>query len=386
MTRSRGTVSSPAKSRLGGDVATGTSNWVGEIFTQAAAHSDAMVAKYFPMLAKPVIPIAALIAMIWVGVKVVRIHAGRDPADVWPMIRIALTILLIFAGLQGGGLVIYHMFSQLRDDTLHILMTGKSIAEYVNDVNDQISVVSGQLMSQSFLNIGIVFVGTFIEVMAVLLTVIVLFLNVASIMGLAITTTIGPLFLPTLFWDMTRGFGMSWFAAQAKFALVGILLGICVAFSFDLSLTFLTSHLKALNGAGTKIVLADATAVIVLQGFMCAFCLFNVKPLAGALASSGAAAGGIADMAAGMFVSNILSKVAGGGRGTGTRGAGGGSSIAQLANTQTDMQKQLARIEWALTRSGGGSGSSSSSMQSEPSGAGQPGTTGNATRDSGPAF
>jgi type IV secretion system protein VirB6 len=185
-------------------------------------------------------------------------------------------------------------------------------------------------------------------------------------MGLAITTVLGPLFIPTLFWTTTRGYGMNWFSAQLKFALVGVILGVCVVFSFGITQDLMSDAMGVMKIAPGDVKTADVAAAFILQGFMCLFVWFGVKPLASALASSGAAAGGLAEMAGGMLVSNMLTKMMGGGRG----GAGGGAvpTLNSLAQSQASQGQQLDRIERML-----GSQAPANAMQSPPSGAGQPG-------------
>ncbi|MGZ2749910.1 type IV secretion system protein [Burkholderia stagnalis] len=339
------------------------------------SQADVMASTYYVRLAVKTLPVAALIATIWVGVKVLRVHSGRDPADIWPMVRMMLTILLIFAGLGGGGLKIYQMFTELRDVTSAVLTGNKTLIQYVDDVSKQILAISDYLMSASVWNIGVVLLGYTIAIIFACLTVVIMGLHAAAVMGLVITFTVGPLFLPTLFWQATRSYGMSWFAAMLKFTLIGILLVLCVVFAFGLALHFMNDASGVLQTEVAQVKVADALAIIVLEIFMLLFCIFNVKPLASALSSSGAAAAGIAEMAAGMMVNTIFSKFLGG-NSSGGRG-GGGASLPQLAQGQAAMQQQLSRIESALGGSGGsGTGSASArAMQDPPSGAGQPGAS-----------
>jgi type IV secretion system protein VirB6 len=339
------------------------------IFAQVKTKADTLLATNYPVLAAKVMPIAVLIAMIWVGVKVIRVHSGRDPADVWPLVRMALTIMSIFTGLNWstGGVAIYHFFTQLRDDTTAIFMGGQSIVQYMDTMHDHFTAIASYLMSASWQNMGIIALGLLMQAIDCLLVVLVLFLEAASYMGLAITTVMGPLFLPTLFWTATRGYGMNWFSAQLKFALVGVILGICVVFSFGIAQELMSDAMGVMKIAPADVTAADVAAAFILQGFMCLFVWFGVKPLASALASSGAAAGGMAEMAGGMLVSSTLTKLFGSGRGA---GAGGGiaPTLNSLAQTQTSQGQQLDRIERMLGNQG-----PASAMQSPPSGAGQPG-------------
>ena len=352
------------------------------IFTAVGQQADTLLSTNYPLLAAKVQPIAVLIAMIWVGVKVIRVHSGRDPADIWPLVRMGLTVMLIFTGLNwgAGGVHVYHFFTQLRDDTTSIFMNGQSIVQYVDTMNDKFSAIASHLMAASWESMGIIALGLLMQFVDCILVVIVLFLKAASEMGLAITTVLGPLFLPTLFWSATRGYGMNWFSAQLKFALVGVLLGVSVVFSFGIAQNLMDSAQGVMNIEPDSVKAADVAAAFILQGFMCLFVAFGVKPLASALSSSGAAAGGMAEMAGGMLVSNTLNKLFGGGRGGGNGGAGT-PTLNSLAQAQATQGKQLDRIESML----GGQGSAKG-MQAAPSGAGQPGTNTNGSTGGGAAW
>ncbi|SAL05218.1 TrbL/VirB6 plasmid conjugal transfer protein [Caballeronia calidae] len=321
---------------------------ISDAVTQSAA---TLVATHYPLLAAKVMPIAILMGMLWLAAKVVRVHSGRDPADVWPLVRMMLTMMFIFSGLNWGGLggKIFTMFSELRDNTVSIFMGGMTTLQYVQTVCGKVGVLADSMMSQSVLNIGIVLIGVGLTLLNALLALVVLTLNVASIMGLGITAVLGPLFLPLLFWDATRGYGMNWFSAMFKFALVGILLGITVVFSFG-AVTNLMGTLAPTTAQKT----ADAVGAIVVEGFLLLFVALGVRPLASALASSGAAGGGVAEMAAGFAISQILQKLTGSGKSSGGGGNGNGG------NASSDSPGGGARAQ----------------LQEPPSGVGQPGGSG----------
>jgi type IV secretion system protein VirB6 len=347
--------------------------FVEDLFNTISKQSEALLSQHYPVLASKIMPLAILAGMVWLALKVIRVHAGKDPSDVWPWIRALLTLVFVFWGLTwgAGGTKIFHSFTELRDDTVSIFMGGKSIVEYTEFAYDKFSTVAAHLMTASWMNIGIVLLGLLVQLLACVIVIFVLLLKVGSEMGMAITMVLGPLFLPTLMWDSTRSYGMNWFSAMLKFALVGVLLGICVVFSFGIGELFMgstsaTSGLLAIDVA--KVEVRQVSACVILELFMLLFLAFGVRPLASALASSGAAGGGLAEMAAGFAMSQIMSKLTG--------GKGGGKtpdSLTNISNTQASQGKQLDRIESNLS-SGGTQGTSSGS--GEPSGAGQPGGPG----------
>jgi type IV secretion system protein VirB6 len=349
--------------------------FVEDLFNTVSQQSEALLSQHYPVLASKIMPLAILAGMVWLALKVIRVHAGKDPSDVWPWIRALLTLVFVFWGLTwgAGGTKIFHSFTELRDDTVSIFMGGKSIVEYTEFAYDKFSAVAAHLMTASWMNIGIILLGELVQLLDCLIVIVVLLLKVGSEMGLAITMVLGPLFLPTLMWDNTRSYGMSWFSAMLKFALVGVLLGVCVVFSFGICELFMGSAGASatsglLNIAPAKVEARQVSACIILELFMLLFLAFGVRPLASALASSGAAGGGLAEMAAGFALSQIMSKLTG--------GKGGGqtpNSLTNISNTQASQGKQLDRIESGLS-SGGGQGSPSGS--GEPSGAGQPGGPG----------
>jgi type IV secretion system protein VirB6 len=323
---------------------------ISDAVTQSAAK---LVATNYPLLAAKVMPVAILMGMIWLAVKVVRVHAGRDPADVWPLVRMMLTMMFIFGGLNWGGLggKIFTMFSELRDNTVSIFMGGMTTLEYVQTVCGKVGILADSMMSQSVVNIGIVLLGVMLTIVNALLALVVLVLNVASILGMGITAVLGPLFFPLLFWDATRGYAMNWFSAMFKFALVGILLGVTVVFSFGAVTNLMGTLVPSIAKKS-----ADALGALAIDGFLLLFVAFGVRPLASALASSGAAGGSVAEMAAGFAVSQIMQKLTGGGKDSGGRGNGSGTGGNPSSNP-----------------SGGGA---HSPHQASPSGAGQPGESG----------
>ncbi|QCP55122.1 type IV secretion system protein [Trinickia violacea] len=330
-------------------------DFIQKIYDAMTAGMATLVAKDYPLLAAKVMPIALVAAMIWVAVKVIRVHSGRDPADIWPLLRMVLTILVVFSGLNWGGLggKVFYAFSELRDDTVRAFMGGKTTLQYVQTVCGKVGVLADSMMNQSAWNLGIVLLGVILTLLDCLLALAVLVLNVASVMGLGITAVLGPLFFPLLFWSATRGYAMNWFSAMFKFALVGILLGVTVVFSFQVAVNLMDSTVVPSFAQHT----ADAMAAIVMVGFLILFVWLGVKPLASALASSGAAAGGVAEMAAGFAVSQMLQKF--------------------LAPVKPDPPKPDPPP--APANGPGGSPNSSTNsgameaMQHAPSGAGQPG-------------
>jgi len=345
------------------------------LFDSIPSRTEAFLSTNYPVLGHAVTQPALYLAMIWVAVKVMRVHSGRDPADIWPLLRMLLTIMFVFAALNWGGLAgqIFHSFQELRDDTVSSLMGGQSMTQYLENDYNKFSDASGQMMKQSMLNIGIVLLGLALQIVNSAMVLIALVLKVGSDMGFAVTMLLFPLFVPTLMWNSTRGFGMSWFAAMAKFALVGILLGVIVKFSFDITDQFVSKMDP--NAMTAK----DAFAAIIIAGAIALFMAFTVRPLASALTSSGAAGSGMADMIGGFMMSQIMSKFSGGGRGGAGANPGAANALTSVSNTQTAHGNQLARIERALS-SGGATNTSS---MSSPSGAGQPGGPGGTAPSSG---
>ncbi len=345
------------------------------LFDSIPSRTEAFLSTNYPVLGHAVTQPALYLAMIWVAVKVMRVHSGRDPADVWPLVRMLLTIMFVFAALNWGGLAgqIFHSFQELRDDTVSSLMGGQSMTQYLENDYNKFSDASGQMMKQSMLNIGIVLLGLALQIVNSAMVLIALVLKVGSDMGFAVTMLLFPLFVPTLMWNITRGFGMSWFAAMAKFALVGILLGVIVKLCFDITDQFVS---KMDPNAMTA---QDAFAAIIIAGAIALFMAFTIRPLASALTSSGAAGSGMADMIGGFMMSQIMSKFSGGGRGSAGANPGAATALNSISNTQTAHGNQLARIERALS-SGGATNPSS---MSSPSGAGQPGGPGGTAPSSG---
>lgn len=345
------------------------------LFDSIPSRTEAFLSTNYPVLGHAVTQPALYLAMIWVAVKVIRVHSGRDPADVWPLVRMLLTIMFVFAALNWGGLAgqIFHSFQELRDDTVNALMGGQSMTQYLENAYNKFSDASGQMMKQSMLKIGIVLLGLVLQMVNTAMVLVALVLKVGSDMGFAVTMLLFPLFVPTLMWNSTRGFGMSWFAAMAKFALVGILLGVIVKFSFDITDQFVSRMDPNAMTAN------DAFSAIILAGAITLFMAFTIRPLASALTSSGAAGSGMADMIGGFMMSQIMSKFSGGGRGGAGANPGAATALNSISNTQTAHGNQLARIERALSSGG----ATSPSSMSSPSGAGQPGGPGGTAPSSG---
>ena len=360
-----GRFSSARKSNVADPVDT----FVQTLFDSIPAWTEKFLSTYDPVLGQAVTQPTLYVAMIWVAVKVIRVHAGRDPSDVWPLVRMLLTIVFVFSALNWGGLAsqIFHMFSELRDNTASLLMGGKSVTQYLEDDYNKFNTASQHMLSQSMWSIGIVLMGLMLNAVNSALVLAALVLKVSSDLGTALTMLLLPLFAPTFFWSSTRGFGMSWLAAMAKFAFVGILLAGVVVFSFSI-----TDQFVAKMDPNTMTA-RDASVAIVIEAAIVLFMAFGVRPLASALTSSGAAGGGMAEMVGGFMMSQLLSKLTGGGKGGG--GQNPGQTLNNLSNTQAQQGAQLERIERSL--SSGGSGGNGGDMSSgQPSGAGQPGGPG----------
>ena len=343
--------------------------FVQTLFDSIPAWTEKFLSTYYPVLGQAVTQPALYVAMIWVAVKVIRVHAGRDPSDVWPLVRMLLTIVFVFSALNWGGLAsqIFHMFSELRDNTASLLMGGKSVTQYLEDDYNKFNAASQHMLSQSMWSIGIVLMGLMLNAVNSALVLAALVLKVSSDLGTALTMLLLPLFAPTLFWNSTRGFGMSWLAAMAKFAFVGILLAGVVVFSFSI-----TDQFVAKMDPNTMTA-RDASVAIVIEAAIVLFMAFGVRPLASALTSSGAAGGGMAELVGGFMMSQLLSKLTGGGKGGGSQDPG--QTLNNLGNTQAQQGAQLERIERSLS-SGGSGGNGAGTSSGQPSGAGQPGGPG----------
>jgi type IV secretion system protein VirB6 len=350
-------------------VADPVDTFVQTLFDSIPAWTEKFLSTYYPVLGQAVTQPALYVAMIWVAVKVIRVHAGRDPSDVWPLVRMLLTIVFVFSALNWGGLAsqIFRMFSELRDNTASLLMGGKSVTQYLEDDYNKFNTASQHMLSQSMWSIGIVLIGLVLNAVNSALVLAALVLKVSSDLGTALTMLLLPLFAPTFFWSSTRGFGMSWLAAMAKFAFVGILLAGVVVFSFSI-----TDQFVAKMDPNTMTA-RDASVAIVIEAAIVLFMAFGVRPLASALTSSGAAGGGMAELVGGFMMSQLLSKLTGGGKGGGDQNPG--QTLNNISNTQAQQGAQLERIERSL--SSGGSGGNGGGMSSgQPSGAGQPGGPG----------
>lgn len=346
--------------------------FVQTLFDSIPAWTEKFLSTYYPVLGQAVTQPALYVAMIWVAVKVIRVHAGRDPSDVWPLVRMLLTIVFVFGALNWGGFAsqIFHMFTELRDNTASLLMGGKSVTQYLEDDYNRFNTASQHMMSQSMMSIGVVLMGLMLNAVNSALVLAALVLKVSSELGTALTMLLLPLFAPTLLWNSTRGFGMSWIAAMAKFAFVGILLAGVVVFSFSITDQFVAKMDPNTMTAQT------ASQAVVIELAIVLFMAFGVRPLASALTSSGAAGGGMAEMVGGFMMSQLLSKLTGGGKGGGNGGQNPGQMLNNLSNNQTQQGAQLDRIERSLSAGGPGGGSSGGQSSGQPSGAGQPGGPG----------
>lgn len=342
-------------------------SFVQSLFASIPAWTEHFLANNYSTLGRAVSQPALYIAMIWVAVKVVRVHSGRDPADVWPLFRMMLTIMFVFAALNWGGFAsqIFHAFSELRDDTAARFMNGKSAIQFLNETYNKFESASEKLMNHSMMAIGLVLIGMVLNIVNGIMVLVALVLQVGSVLGTAITMALLPLFAPTFFWSSSRGFGMNWIGAMAKFALVGIILCVVIVFSSDMVGQFIDKMNPDTMTA------KDASAAMVIEAAIALFLAFGVRPLASALASSGAAGGGMAEMIGGFMMSQMMSKFIGGGN------AGGvGQSLNNITHAQEQHGAQLDRIERSLASSYDGRGSSGAGGQL--SGAGQPGGPGSA--------
>ena len=338
--------------------------FVQSLFNSIPTWTEHFLATNYSSLGSAVSQPALYVAMIWVAVKVVRVHSGRDPADIWPLLRMLLTIVFVFAALNWGGFAsqIFHAFSELRDNTASRLMGGKSAIQFLNDNYNKFESASEKLMDHSMMAIGLVLMGMLLNIASGIMVLAALVLQVGSVLGTAITMLLLPLFAPTFFWSSSRGFGMSWIAAMAKFALVGIILVVVMVFSFDITGQFVAKMNPATMTA------KDASAAIVIELAIALFLAFGVRPLASALASSGAAGGGMAEMIGGFMMSQMMSKFTGGGKDGGI-----GQSLSSINHAQQQHAAQLDRIERSLASDSGQGGSGANGQLS---GAGQPGGPG----------
>jgi type IV secretion system protein VirB6 len=340
-------------------------NFITSLFDSLPAWTEHFLATHYSALGQAVSEPALYLAMVWVAVKVVRVHSGRDPADVWPLARMMLTIVFVFAALNWGGFAsqIFHAFTELRDNTLSRFMNGKSAIQFLNDNYNKFEGAAEKLMNHSMMAIGLVLIGLLLNIVNGIMVLVALVLQVGSVLGTAITMVLLPLFAPTFFWSASRGFGMSWIAAMVKFALVGIILGVVVAFSSDIA----GQYLEKMNP--DTMTAKDAWAAIVLEAAIALFMAFGVRPLASALASSGAAGGGMAEMIGGFMMSQMLSNFTGGGK-QGSVAQG----LSSISHTQQQQAAQLDRIERSLSSADGAR--ATQEKDGQLSGAGQPGGPG----------
>ena len=60
--------------------------FVQSLFNSIPTWTEHFLATNYSSLGSAVSQPALYVAMIWVAVKVVRVHSGRDPADIWPLL------------------------------------------------------------------------------------------------------------------------------------------------------------------------------------------------------------------------------------------------------------------------------------------------------------
>lgn len=286
------------------------SDFIERMFNLVPQQAEAFLATSYPKLAGALVTPVSLLAMIWLAVKVIRVHGGQDPANIWPWVRGLLAIFFVFWGLSWGGLAskVYHLFVELRDDTIRLLLDGNSIVQYVDTIYSKFGTAAKALLKAGIGNIGAVLMGATLEAINGLLVMVVLLLKASSDVGMAITMTLLPLFLPAVLWEQTRSYFMNWVSAMIKFALIGILLGVSIKLSFQFVQTLID---QTTNGLVPDSSADDVGAAIIVEGFVLLFVAFGLRPLASALASSGAAGGGALGFVAGLATAGIAKMLSG---------------------------------------------------------------------------
>ncbi|WP_218829354.1 type IV secretion system protein, partial [Burkholderia sp. AU28863] len=341
-----------------------------KLFSRIPQVAHDFVFNNYDKLAHSVYPVALSLMIAWWAWRVLKMYSGRVPMDGSTIVGMMIVTFWVFWCLSWGGMgsQVYSFFTELRDDTITALLGSKDVHTYIANQITSYDTAAAQLMDQSWTSINMIVLGAFLMILNTLIVAVVLLLKITSDLGLAMTMVLFPLFVPCLAWEQTRGYGMSWVGAMVKFALVGILLMVSLKINYEF-----VGELITQSGNFIEKV-SDAALAIALEIFSLIFVAFGLRPLASALASSGAAGSGVAGAIGGMALGAA-------GRALGTAlGVGGGASPATQAATAMQqmgrsMESMSRNIEALNKHLGVEGGSSHGALGREPSSAGQPGAS-----------
>lgn len=341
-----------------------------KLFSRIPQVAHDFVFNNYDKLAHSVYPVVLSLMMAWWGWRVLKMYSGRMPMDGSTIVGMMLVTIWTFWCLSWGGFgnQVYSFFTELRDDTVSSLLGSKDVQTYIANQITTYDTAAAKLMDQSWTSINMIVLGAVLMILNTLIVAVILLLKITSDLGLAMTMVLFPLFVPCFAWEQTRGYGMSWVGAMVKFVLVGVLLMVTMKIIYE----FVGDLITQKGGFIEKV--SDAVLAIGIEIFSLIFIAFGLRPLASALASSGAAGSGIAGAIGGMALGAA-------GRALGAAiGVGGGASPATQAATAMQqmgrsMESMSRNIEALNKHLGVEGGSSHGALGSEPSSAGQPGAS-----------
>jgi type IV secretion system protein VirB6 len=347
----------------------GFTSLLDDLFGRIPQIAKDFVFSNYDKLAHSVYPVALSLMMGWWAWRVLKMYSGRMPMDASTIVGMMIVTMWTFWCLSWGsfGHQVYAFFTELRDDTISALLGTKDVHSYIANQITIYDAAAAKLIDQAWYNVGLIMVGDVLMILNEVIVAVVLLLKITSDLGLAVTMVLFPLFVPCFAFEQTRSSGMSWVGAMIKFTLVGILLMVTLKINYEFVGELITRNSNFDQKA------SDAAMAIGIEIFSLIFIAFGLRPLASALASSGAAGSGVASAIGGMVAGMAGRSVAG------ALGIGRGASPATQAATAMQqmgrsMESMCKNIE-ALNKHLGVEGSSThGALGREPSSAGQPGS------------
>lgn len=246
----------------------------------------------------------------YVGTNTARVAAVLEPAAVtlatvyvmaWGYLHLTgqiqeplvagLKRVVMLAVILGVGLHLW-LYNTLIVDTFYnapaqvaasVIGAGDPVTT-VDAIWESGGTVAGNLWSRAHVGfsssgIGFLIGGAVVWLIIGLLCVYAMFLIALSSIALAVLLALGPLFIPTLFFDATKRFFSAWIAQLANYGLITVLTVMISA----LLLQIVQSYAAQTAARGAAIVTVDALNMILIA-VLVFLILRQVMPIAAALA------------------------------------------------------------------------------------------------------
>jgi len=259
-------------------------NHTTDILNQVDAITLGFTAKAFQAVVDAHVTELRLMLVAYFACYGIAIVQGWVPITMKEIAKHVLKAILIFSIATNWGnftVFFYNTFTSGPDKLMSALVGGAEPSQQLGVVFDKGMAAASQIYENAGRwDFGQMSVGFIVMMSTILLTAYALFLLILSKLGLAILLSLGPIFVPLLLWQSTKGLFQSWLHYVINFSLIPVL-----------TLGFLGLIISILEGSVLKIEqvgdrpLIYHTLPYLLTGFITLLLLAQVPRLASSLGS-----------------------------------------------------------------------------------------------------